>query len=193
MAHDDFKRHVERWLRTTVVGVKSLAITFFLPARHLRARLYFQGALNTWNDPALFERFQPTEAVAQKMIHDAFSPRLLRRYKWGFRKNAQLPCFVFLTQKKRWTKGRALISYFQSFQATLLKAASRALDSICKQTWPQDFGQLSIPQIWKKVHHHFEATDDSISLACVNDDLVVFFNSVPQTRLLDAVHQLLDQ
>ena len=73
MAHDDFKRHVERWLRTTVVGVKSLAITFFLPARHLRARLYFQGALNTWNDPALFERFQLTEAVAEFPGHIAES------------------------------------------------------------------------------------------------------------------------
>ena len=75
----------------------------------------------------------------------------------------------------------------------MLKATSRALDSICKQTWPQDLGQLSIPQIWRKIHNYFETTDDSISLTCVNDDLVGFFNSVPQTRLLDAVHQLLDQ
>jgi hypothetical protein len=66
LARDDFKRHVERWLRTTVVEFQSLAVPFFLPARHLRARMYFQGALNTWNDPALFERFQLTEAVAQK-------------------------------------------------------------------------------------------------------------------------------
>ena len=85
------------------------------------------------------------------------------------------------------------MSYFQNFQATLLKATSRALDSICKQTWPQDLGQLSIPQIWRKIHNYFETTDDSISLTCVNDDLVGFFNSVPQTSLLDAVHQLLDQ
>ena len=95
--------------------------------------------------------------------------------------------------KKRWTKSCAQMSYFQNFQATLLKATSRALDSICKQTWPPYLGQLSIPQIWRKIHSHFKTTDDSISLTCVNDDLVGFFNSVPQTRLLDAIHQLLDQ
>ena len=98
-------------------------------------------------------RFQPTEAVAQKMIHDAFSPRLLRRYKWGFRKNAQLPCFVFLTRKKRWTKGRALISYFQSFQATLLKATSRALDSTCKQIVPSSLAYIfsALGCFWRSV------------------------------------------
>jgi hypothetical protein len=31
LAHDDFKRNVERWLRKTVVDFKSLAIPFFLP------------------------------------------------------------------------------------------------------------------------------------------------------------------
>jgi hypothetical protein len=35
--------------------------------------LYFQGALNTWNDPALFERFQLTEAVAEFPGHIAES------------------------------------------------------------------------------------------------------------------------
>ena len=36
LAHDDFKRNVERWLRKTVVDFKSFAIPLFLPTRHLR-------------------------------------------------------------------------------------------------------------------------------------------------------------
>ena len=36
LAHDDFKRNVERWLRKTVVDFKFFAIPLFLPTRHLR-------------------------------------------------------------------------------------------------------------------------------------------------------------
>ena len=121
-------------------------------------------------DPALFERSQLTEAVAQKMIHDTFSPRLLRRYIGA---SEEMPSFrtalFFSHRKERWTKGRTRIS-FSAFPGHI-KATSRALDSICTQTWPQDLGQFSIPQIRKKIHHHFEI-DDSSSLTCVNDDLV---------------------
>jgi hypothetical protein len=52
-----------------------------------------------------------------KMIHDAFSLRLLRRYKWGSGKNAQLPYgFVFLKRKNILT----MIAIWWLFQWTFL-------------------------------------------------------------------------
>ena len=62
--------------------------------------------------------------------------------------------FAFLKRKKkRWTKGRALMSYFQNFQATLLKATSRALDSICKQIVPSSLAYIfsALGCFWRSV------------------------------------------
>ena len=206
--HDQWKLHLQsldhhprltfrdvqsllRWLPYNCVlhhgDHEQFRITVFCP------KLYFHGALQTWLDKELFEKLPFSIDDAQTLIHRAFSKRLIRRYPWGFRKGALLPYgFVFLKRKKQWAKGRTLISYYKSYQAKLLKATSRALDSICRQVWSQDLGQLSTPQIWSKVHAYFDATDEAARLQFVNDDLVGFFNSVPQTRLLDAVHQLVD-
>ena len=55
---------------------------------------------------------------------------------------------------------------------------------------PQHPGQLSIPNLWQHLHNHFQTTPDDIHLTPINDDLVGFFNSVPQQRLIDAVISL---
>ena len=129
--------------------------------------MYCQGALNTWSDIDLFERLDYTGQQARVAITSAFPPYLLKRYPWGFRKQAALPYgFVFLKRKKQWTKGRTLISYFQSYQANLLKAVSRALDSMLQQMRPQIMGQLNTPAIWARLHRHFEDVHTDITLTC---------------------------
>ena len=72
--------------------------------------LYFQDVLNTWSDIDLFERLHYTGQQAQVAITSAFPPYLLKRYPWGFRKQAALPVSFFWNAKKKWTKGRTLIS-----------------------------------------------------------------------------------
>lgn len=135
---------------------------------------------------------QPSEAVDK--IHSSFPPSLLSKYSWGIRKKAGLPYgFIFLKRKKQWQKGRTLISYFQSFQGKLLKAVSKALDSMLQQQWTQTAGQLSTSQIWKKIHSFLQDTPAEIMLGCINDDLIGFFNSVPQERLVQAVSDVVQQ
>ena len=185
-------QNLKRWLpRDSVLhhgDHEQFKLTVFCP------QLYFQGCLNTWNDESLFRltTLQPSEAVEK--IHKAFPPTLLSRYAWGFRKKATLPYgFIFLKRQKQWLKGRTLISYFQSFQGKLLKAVSKAIDSMLQQQWPQTAGQLSTPQIWQKLHTFLQATPAEITLGCINDDLVGFFNSVPQDRLLQAVSDVVQK
>ena len=50
---------------------------------------------------------------------------------------------------------------------------------------------MSIPQLWRHFHSYLTQTPPDISLHATNDDLVGFFNSVPQHRLIDAVHSLI--
>ena len=75
-------------------------------------------------------------------------------------------------------KGRTLISYFGSRYGKLMQATARTLDTMCVMLWPQEAGQLSVPEIWKHIHQRFFRTDDDIQFAAINDDLVGFFNSV---------------
>ena len=160
-------------------------LTLFCP------RLYFQGALNTWQDPALFEQLPIFPQDVQLRIQQAFPTSLIRMYPWGFRKTAALPYgFVFLKRKKDWQKGRTLMSYFQSYQSTLLKATARCLDSMLREVWPQQLGQQSVPKIWNTIHSAFREIPEEVHLQCLNDDLVGFFNSVPQNRLLEGVDAL---
>ena len=155
-------------------------------------RQYFTGALNTWQSPELFE---PLPYITAANIHDhlaATVPPILRnRYKWGFRKDFNIPYgVVHLKEKKHWQKGRTIISYFQSLSGNLLRITSRALDIILQHLYPQHPGQMSIPQLWHHFHSYLTQTPPDISLHATNDDLVGFFNSVPQHRLIDAVHSL---
>ena len=97
---------------------------------------------------------------------------------------------VHLKAKKQWKKGRTIISYFKSYYGPLLRVPSNVLNTMIHRLLPQSPGQLSIPQLWHHFHDHLHHTPDHVDLYAVNDDLVGFFNSVPQDRLVDAVQSL---
>ena len=139
--------------------------------------------------------FLPLPDLTAQQLHQlltqSFPANIRRAYPWGFRKQFHTPHgVVFLKQKKSWRKGRTVISYFKSIAGTLLRATSKALDIMLLHLLPQHPGQLSIPNLWQQLHNHFQTTPDDIHLTPINDDLVGFFNSVPQQRLVDAVISL---
>ena len=158
-------------------------------------RQYFAGALATWQSPELFSPMPTLQSsnIHEHLIH-TIPPSLRTRYKWGFRKDFTIPYgIVHLKEKKQWSKGRTIISYFQSLSGNLLRITSRALDIILQHLLPQHPGQLSIPQLWSHFHCYLTDTPPDIPLHATNDDLVGFSNSVPQHRLIDAVHSLTQQ
>ena len=73
----------------TTVIMNNFTSPFFFPM------LYFQDVLNTWSDIDLFERLHYTGQQAQVAITSTFPPYLLKRYPWGFRKQAALPVSFF--------------------------------------------------------------------------------------------------
>ena len=138
-----------------------------------------------------FRQLPLTYDEAQSTIERSIPHTLQRKYKWAINTHSDLPYgFVFL-EKKQFKKGRTLISYFRSRYGRLLQVTARTIDSMLLQLWPQTMGQLAVPQIWQTVHHFLSDTPLDIHLHAVNDDLVGFFNSVPQDRLLDAVNSLI--
>ena len=96
-------QHLLHWLPKECVihhgDHEQFRLTLFCP------RLYFQGALNTWKDPELFEQLPISPQDAQLRIQHAFPTSLIRRYPWGFRKAAALPYIavwlcLFKTEKR---------------------------------------------------------------------------------------------
>jgi len=182
-------KHLQQWLPPEAIlhhgDHEQAKLTVFCP------RLYFQGAWNTWNDPELFRRLPLTFDEAHKTIEQSIPSRIQKKYKWAINTNSSLPYgFVFLKRKKQFKKGRTLISYFRSRYGRLLQVTARTIDSMLLQLWPQTMGQLAVPQIWQAVHRFLSDTPLDVHLHAVNDDLVGFFNPVPQDRLLDAVNSL---
>ena len=185
-------KHLQQWLHQSAVlhhaDHEQAKLTVFCP------RLYFRGAWNTWDDPQLFQRLHISLEDAQARINTALPRALQNKYKWGVNKKSTLPYgFVFLKKKKQFLKGRTLISYYNSRFGRLLQVTARTLDSMVLQLWPQSMGQLAVPQIWSRIHKFFHATPTDFVLANINDDLVGFFNSVPQDRVLDAINSLIQE
>ena len=185
-------KHLQQWLHHSAVlhhaDHEQAKLTVFCP------RLYFSGAWNTWNDPQLFHRLSITPEEAQERINTSLPRALQVKYKWAINKKSNLPYgFVFLKKKKQFLKGRTLISYYNSRYGRLLQVTARTLDSMLLQLWPQSMGQLAVPQIWSRIHAFFRETSTEFTFDNINDDLVGFFNSVPQDRLLDAINSLITQ
>ena len=57
--------------------------------------------------------------------------------------------------------------------------------------FPDHFGALTLPQIFYKVQSFFSTVSADEDIRFINDDLIGFFNSVPQARILESVCILL--
>lgn len=183
-------KHLQKWIHGSAIlhhaDHEQAKLTVFCPC------LYFRGAWNTWNDPELFRRLDISFEEAERRINHSMPHQLQQKYKWSINSKSTLPYgFVFLKKTKQFLKGRTLISYYNSRYGRLLRVTARTIDSMVLQLWPQTMGQLAVPQIWSRVHGFFRDTPTEFNLSNINDDLVRFFNSVPQDRLLDAVNSLI--
>ena len=153
---------------------------------------YYNSVHNTWSDPTVFSPVPLSPAVFQLRMQSIIPRALLRRYKWGFDLSAPLPYgYVFLKRKKQFKVARTIISYSSSGLSKILKATAIVVQDILTSTWPSAFGHETSPMIWRRLHTFLVNHDSSVQLTVLNDDLVGFFNSIPQSKILLAVSLLL--
>ena len=162
-------------------------LMFFCP------QLYFKGLHNTWLQSGTFAATPLKPDQAEALIVEAIPRHLQTRYKWAYRKKTTaIPVGkVFLKRKKQWKSGRTIIAYHKVVHRQLFKAVAILLGEIAASTWQCSWGVHPTPRIWQNVKQYFDNTDDTVTLAFHNDDLVGFFNSVPQDQVCAAVEQLL--
>ena len=156
-------------------------------------QLYFKGLHNTWLQSGTFAATTLKPDQAEAIILKAIPRHLQQRYKWAYRKKTtSIPVAkVFLKRKKQWKSGRTIIAYHKVVHRLLFKAVAILLGEIAADTWKCSWGIHPTPRIWQNIKQYLDNTDDTVTLAFHNDDLVGFFNSVPQDQVCAAVEQLL--
>jgi hypothetical protein len=155
-------------------------------------KLYLQTVAKTWSDPEVFVRVDQTVQQAKDPLKDMVSPRFQTLYDWGFNFKADLPYgYCFLKRKKQWTTARTIVSYCASAMSKLMAAFAMLLRDICSAVWQDSLSALKAPQMWRALHNFLDSAALDQDYHFLNDDLVGFFNSVPQERLLQSVAILL--
>ena len=94
-------------------------------------------------------------------------------------------------EKKEFRKGRSVIAYNGTIAEKFQRGTASSIEQMIHTCFPSHFGSLPLTMIWEKLHQFFIQTPQHVQLALANDDLVGFFNSVPQVRIAEAVELLL--
>ena len=154
--------------------------------------LYVDTMRSTWNDVSVFEHVDMAPDFLPSYFMDKCPLKIRKRYSWGISPSAQPPYgYGLLKRKKKFKVARTIISYAFTAFAKLLRATSIILEDILSTTWPDLLGLDKAPVIWNKLHAFLANMDDDEDYTVINDDLVGFFNAIPQERIIDSVHDLL--
>ena len=160
---------------------------------------YHRATQTTWNDPKTFAIYHlsPTQfyAEAPNMIPN----QIRKHYKWGIQDTAPVPTgMVLLKSSKRYLKGRTVLNYKGNIISKLLQATTIALNHIINTLFPDVPGNHDMPTVFKQLHSFLDQLpahdplDSTTHYLPLNDDLVGFFNSIPQEDILKFAKQLLD-
>lgn len=153
--------------------------------------LFCNVFLATFEDKNVFERVRMTYEQFQDVIRKSTPPHIVKQYRRGLKFDSFLPsATILLKRKKQRQKARSIISYKDTALARLLKACALVLFYMLKAIWPHSLGLQTLPELWKSLHETLQNPDQP-TWHCVNDDLVGFFNAVPQSRATLAAEALI--
>jgi hypothetical protein len=154
--------------------------------------LYYESSVRTWNAPDIFEQLEGSTEFHRQTTLQAIPAWVRKEYQWGLDTSASLPYgYVLLKRKKQFLVGRTIVAYRGTILAKLLTGAALVLKQLLTIVWGFSFGGSATPIMWRKIHKVFAETPIQESLFFHNDDLVGFFNSIPQGRLLAMVEAML--
>ena len=154
--------------------------------------LYYQLLMKTFQDQATYIPLRIPPVGLPEFCGSLIPTTLLKRYPWGFRtKHFRVAsAYILAKHKKDFTTARSIVAYHATIAAPILATTSWLLIDISKQVFSKAFGDRTVHQIWKQIH---AALDTSFQFQSHNDDLVGFFTSLPQQRILDDVQDMIQR
>ena len=118
--------------------------------------LFMRSILNTWDDPSTFQSLEGSPEYWKQEMLKSIPRNILKRYSWTINRQADLPVgTVFLKRKKRFQKGRTIISYSGSLCSKLLQLTAAVISMMTKTLYPDAPGMQSMPQLWQSLHQHW--------------------------------------
>ena len=146
--------------------------------------LYHDVNKRTFNDKEVFGASDLTPTQLRYKFAELIPPDLLQKYPWGFQFDAMLPSsYLLLKEKKRYQKGRPIISYAGTICAEFFSLLGKLLTDLLPKTYPDTFGHKKIEAVFSAIHSYLLNDPEVESALMNNDDLVGFFVSVPHPRI----------
>ena len=118
--------------------------------------------------------------------------KLVSKYKWGFNWGNPLPySYIFAKAKKLYTTARPVISFCNSPFSKIFHALSICLFAITRLAYPGNLHMDDVHETFRKLHKFLQSKSHSKEWTFHNDDLIGFYTSVPQERIMKAIKHLL--
>ena len=149
---------------------------------------YYNMVRKTFSDPEVFAPVHGTVLGWQE--HITRMPRHLRMYAWGLNRKSMIPSsYVLPKSNKLYAKGRPIINFRASPFRLLWTGLGHVLNDMCTSACPYSFHSGSMPQMIGFIHVYL-AQCRNRRVVVNNTDLVGFFTSVPQDRIIQAVNHM---
>ena len=145
--------------------------------------LYYNLLMKTFQDRTTYTPLPISPVGLPDLCQQLIPQHLVKRYPWGFRTKQfrVASAYILAKLKKDFSAARSIVTYHSTIAASLLSTTSWLLIDISKQVFSKAFGDGTVYQIWKQIH---AALDNPFQFESHNDDLVGFFTSLPQERIL---------
>ena len=109
----------------------------------------------------------------------------------GIQPGCQTTCRADFSEAEKVFQVRSYNHQLQGYSSGAYPQSRPAvcIDQMVNTVWPGSLSR-SVPQIWSAIHALVAQCPAHLDLELLNDDLVGFFNSVPEVRILEAVDML---
>ena len=155
-------------------------------------KTYINLIQSTFDNTDVFTQQPISPTHLQNIFPSLFPSELKQQYTWGMQFSKPLAhSYIFPKRKKQFTNARPIISFANTPTSTLLKGLSHTLIAITKIVFPHQFHQHDIATTFRLLHKFLSLQISNLNMH--NDDLTVFFTSVPHDRIITAVTYAIDR
>ena len=154
--------------------------------------LYYNLVAATFGDSSVFKKHTISPADLHDKLQSMVPRKPYTKYKWGFKWDNPLPySYIFPKSKKLFTTARPVISFCNSPFSKIFHAMSICLYAITRLAYPDNLHMDDVHQTFRKLHRFLQGRSHAKEWVFHNDDLIGFYTSVPQERILKAIRHLL--
>ena len=147
---------------------------------HLLKKTYFEAEV--------FEPCQVGPMTLRDRLCEAAKQELSKTAQPLINPEGQLP-YAYLLPKpsKQFEKARPIISYMLSWNAKLGQVIGTIVYELCRSIFGDHQLDRTVQDIIEDIQHQFSQIPTNVDLNLQQQDLSGFFNSVPHSRMIDAV------